>query len=109
MPASDLFEIAADEAQARGTGEGHSGWPEWRRVGRVRPFFAEIFFDLIQVRDEPDDAGGGALSGIKGFGEAASMEWNDMDRNVSDVLRRSATGGEHQLWAMQLPRSMSLQ
>ena len=66
-----------------------------------------LTLDLIQVRDEPDDAGGVALSGIEGFGEAAPMEWNDMDRNVSDVLRRSATGGEHQMWAMQLPRSMS--
>ena len=27
----------------------------------------------------------------------AGMEWSDMDRNDSDVLRRSATGGEHQL------------
>jgi len=83
--------------------------PDGVAQGGAGVFFTEVFFDLVGVGDEPDDAGGVALSGIKGFSEAASMEWNDMDRNVSDVLRRSATGGEHQMWAMQLPRSMRLQ
>jgi len=68
--------------------------------------FLQAFFNAVDFADLTDDPSADSrmiLPGVPEFspdmGEAA-MERSDMDRSDSDVLRRSATGGEHQTGMM---------
>lgn len=75
VTAFDFLKVAPDESQARGAVTGSHGFAK----GGAGLTLSKTLFDLVEVLEEVDDAGGVSFSGIEGFdkvapdvGEAAS-------------------------------------